>query len=106
MFTPNCNSYSLAQKLTGFVLNVPKSCTLCSLGQTGYVCFPQAKIKIPKRGSRNLRKQGTKSRSGDPKLDALRANLVVHDAKLQMEAGKQGRTHPMPRWAGVPREKN
>ncbi|MFS7935700.1 hypothetical protein Hanom_Chr05g00406641 [Helianthus anomalus] len=24
----------LAQKLTSFVLNVPKSCTLCSLGQT------------------------------------------------------------------------
>ncbi|MFS7993576.1 hypothetical protein Hanom_Chr12g01095751 [Helianthus anomalus] len=67
---------------------------------------PKPKSRSPKRGSRNRRKQGTKSRSGDPKLDALRANLVVHDAKLQMEAGKQGRTHPMPRWAGVPWEKN
>ncbi|MFS7914865.1 hypothetical protein Hanom_Chr02g00158601 [Helianthus anomalus] len=34
MFTPNCWRCPLAQKLTSFVLNVSKSCTLCPLGQT------------------------------------------------------------------------
>ncbi|MFS8021267.1 hypothetical protein Hanom_Chr16g01425431 [Helianthus anomalus] len=34
MFTPNCRRCHLAQKLTSFVLNVAKSCTLCPLGQT------------------------------------------------------------------------
>ncbi|MFS7930276.1 hypothetical protein Hanom_Chr04g00342331 [Helianthus anomalus] len=34
MFTPNCRRCPLAQKLTSFVLNVPKSCTLYPLGQT------------------------------------------------------------------------
>ncbi|MFS7910681.1 hypothetical protein Hanom_Chr02g00109061 [Helianthus anomalus] len=34
MFTPNCRRCPFAQKLTSFVLNVPKSCTLCPLGQT------------------------------------------------------------------------
>ncbi|KAF5755653.1 hypothetical protein HanXRQr2_Chr17g0805181 [Helianthus annuus] len=34
VFTPNCKRCPLAQKLTSFVLNVPKSCTLCPLGQT------------------------------------------------------------------------
>ncbi|MFS8013018.1 hypothetical protein Hanom_Chr14g01327811 [Helianthus anomalus] len=34
MFTPNCRRCPLAQKLTSFVLNVSKSCTLCPLGQT------------------------------------------------------------------------
>ncbi|MFS7963835.1 hypothetical protein Hanom_Chr08g00742981 [Helianthus anomalus] len=33
-FTPNCRRCPLAQKLTSFVLNVLKSCTLCPLGQT------------------------------------------------------------------------
>ncbi|MFS7932086.1 hypothetical protein Hanom_Chr04g00363681 [Helianthus anomalus] len=33
MFTPNCRRCLLAQKLTSFVLNVSKSCTLCPLGQ-------------------------------------------------------------------------
>ncbi|MFS7990476.1 hypothetical protein Hanom_Chr11g01059291 [Helianthus anomalus] len=34
MFTPNCRRYPLSLKLTGFVLYVTKSCTLCPLGQT------------------------------------------------------------------------
>ncbi|MFS7955061.1 hypothetical protein Hanom_Chr07g00638131 [Helianthus anomalus] len=34
MFTPNCRRCSLAQKFTGGVLNLSKSCTLCPLGQT------------------------------------------------------------------------
>ncbi|MFS7984256.1 hypothetical protein Hanom_Chr11g00984371 [Helianthus anomalus] len=34
MFTSNCRRCPLAQKLTGFVLNVLKSCTLCPLDQT------------------------------------------------------------------------
>ncbi|MFS7971972.1 hypothetical protein Hanom_Chr09g00839131 [Helianthus anomalus] len=34
MFTSNCRRCPLAQKLTGFVLNVSKSYTLCPLGQT------------------------------------------------------------------------
>ncbi|MFS7992031.1 hypothetical protein Hanom_Chr12g01077511 [Helianthus anomalus] len=34
MFTPNCKRYPLAQKLTSFVLNVSKSCTLYPLSQT------------------------------------------------------------------------
>ncbi|MFS7972701.1 hypothetical protein Hanom_Chr09g00847871 [Helianthus anomalus] len=34
MFTSNCRRYPLAQKLTSYVLNVSKSCTLCPLGQT------------------------------------------------------------------------
>ncbi|MFS7922716.1 hypothetical protein Hanom_Chr03g00252271 [Helianthus anomalus] len=33
-FTPNYRRYPLAQKLTSFVLNVLKSCTLCPLSQT------------------------------------------------------------------------
>ncbi|MFS7961890.1 hypothetical protein Hanom_Chr08g00720311 [Helianthus anomalus] len=34
MFTPNCRSYHFFQKFKGGVLNLPKSCTLCRLGQT------------------------------------------------------------------------
>ncbi|MFS7916254.1 hypothetical protein Hanom_Chr02g00174961 [Helianthus anomalus] len=34
MFTLNCRHCPLAQKLTSFVLNFPKYCTLCPLGQT------------------------------------------------------------------------
>ncbi|MFS8004569.1 hypothetical protein Hanom_Chr13g01227401 [Helianthus anomalus] len=34
MFTPNCRRCPLAQKLTGYVLNVSKSCTLCPLALT------------------------------------------------------------------------
>ncbi|MFS7907502.1 hypothetical protein Hanom_Chr01g00072131 [Helianthus anomalus] len=34
MFTLNCRRCPLAQNLTSFVLNIPKSCTLCPLGQT------------------------------------------------------------------------
>ncbi|MFS7916850.1 hypothetical protein Hanom_Chr03g00182201 [Helianthus anomalus] len=34
MFTSNCRRCSLSQKLTSYVLNVSKSCTLCHLGQT------------------------------------------------------------------------
>ncbi|MFS7970277.1 hypothetical protein Hanom_Chr09g00819131 [Helianthus anomalus] len=34
MFTPNYRRCPLAQKLTSFVLNVLKSCTLYHLGQT------------------------------------------------------------------------
>ncbi|MFS7993753.1 hypothetical protein Hanom_Chr12g01097811 [Helianthus anomalus] len=34
MFKPNCRRCPLTQKLTSFVLNVSKSCTLCPLGQT------------------------------------------------------------------------
>ncbi|MFS7931673.1 hypothetical protein Hanom_Chr04g00358711 [Helianthus anomalus] len=34
MFTPNCRHCPLPQKLTSFILNVLKSCTLCLLGQT------------------------------------------------------------------------
>ncbi|MFS7921603.1 hypothetical protein Hanom_Chr03g00238941 [Helianthus anomalus] len=34
MFTPNCRRCPFFQKLTGGVLNLPKSCTLCPLGQT------------------------------------------------------------------------
>ncbi|MFS7919939.1 hypothetical protein Hanom_Chr03g00218531 [Helianthus anomalus] len=34
MFTSNCRRCPLAQKLTSFVLNVPKSCTLCPLSLT------------------------------------------------------------------------
>ncbi|MFS7934338.1 hypothetical protein Hanom_Chr05g00390441 [Helianthus anomalus] len=34
MFTSNYRRCPLAQKLASFVLNVSKSCTLCSLGQT------------------------------------------------------------------------
>ncbi|MFS7913101.1 hypothetical protein Hanom_Chr02g00137751 [Helianthus anomalus] len=33
MFTSNCRRCLLAQKLTSFVLNVPKSCKLRLLGQ-------------------------------------------------------------------------
>ncbi|MFS7976174.1 hypothetical protein Hanom_Chr10g00889341 [Helianthus anomalus] len=32
VFTPNCRRCLLAQKLTSFVLNVSKFCTLCPLG--------------------------------------------------------------------------
>ncbi|MFS7969323.1 hypothetical protein Hanom_Chr09g00807841 [Helianthus anomalus] len=53
------------------------------------MCAPSNPKSSPsKRGSRYLRKQGTKSGSGDPELDELRANMVAHDAKLQMEADK------------------
>ncbi|KAJ0698739.1 hypothetical protein HanOQP8_Chr10g0347971 [Helianthus annuus] len=53
------------------------------------MCAPPKPISSsPKRGSRSLRKQGTKSGSGDPELDELRANLVAHDAQLQLEADK------------------
>ncbi|MFS7912393.1 hypothetical protein Hanom_Chr02g00129461 [Helianthus anomalus] len=34
MFIPNCRCCPLAQKLTSFVVNVLKSCTLCLLGKT------------------------------------------------------------------------
>ncbi|MFS7998602.1 hypothetical protein Hanom_Chr12g01155861 [Helianthus anomalus] len=34
MFTQNSRWCPLAQKLTSYVLNVLKSCTLCPLGQT------------------------------------------------------------------------
>ncbi|MFS7992341.1 hypothetical protein Hanom_Chr12g01081141 [Helianthus anomalus] len=34
MFTPNCRHCPLFQKFTGGVLNLPKSCMLCPLGQT------------------------------------------------------------------------
>ncbi|MFS7987717.1 hypothetical protein Hanom_Chr11g01026181 [Helianthus anomalus] len=34
MFTPFCRRCPLTQKLTSFVLNVPKSCTFYPLGQT------------------------------------------------------------------------
>ncbi|MFS7988825.1 hypothetical protein Hanom_Chr11g01039411 [Helianthus anomalus] len=34
MFTQHCRHCPLAQKLTSFVLNVTKSCTLYPLGQT------------------------------------------------------------------------
>uniref|UniRef100_A0A251TEE1 DUF4283 domain-containing protein n=1 Tax=Helianthus annuus TaxID=4232 RepID=A0A251TEE1_HELAN len=53
------------------------------------MCAPPKPISSsPKRGSRSLRKQGTKSGSGDPELDELGANLVAHDAQLQLEADK------------------
>ncbi|MFS8029264.1 hypothetical protein Hanom_Chr16g01520331 [Helianthus anomalus] len=34
MFTPNCRRRPLAQKFTGGVLYLSKSCTFCPLGQT------------------------------------------------------------------------
>ncbi|MFS8011590.1 hypothetical protein Hanom_Chr14g01310891 [Helianthus anomalus] len=53
MFTPNCRRRPLVQKLTSFVLNIPKSCTLCPLGQTHLVflvnlvmCFAHESILV------------------------------------------------------------
>ncbi|MFS7934050.1 hypothetical protein Hanom_Chr05g00386941 [Helianthus anomalus] len=37
MFTPNYSRCPLPLKLTGFVLNVSKCCTLCSLGLTQFI---------------------------------------------------------------------
>ncbi|MFS7973119.1 hypothetical protein Hanom_Chr09g00852831 [Helianthus anomalus] len=34
MFVPNFRRFPLPLKLTSFVINVSKSCTLCPLGQT------------------------------------------------------------------------
>ncbi|MFS7936884.1 hypothetical protein Hanom_Chr05g00421031 [Helianthus anomalus] len=34
MFVPNCRRCPLPLKLTGFVLNISKSCTLCPLALT------------------------------------------------------------------------
>ncbi|MFS7969933.1 hypothetical protein Hanom_Chr09g00815041 [Helianthus anomalus] len=39
MFTPNCRRCPLALKLTGFVLNVSKSCTVCPLSLTQFILF-------------------------------------------------------------------
>ncbi|MFS7893901.1 hypothetical protein Hanom_Chr00s001256g01677921 [Helianthus anomalus] len=39
MFVPNFRRCLLPLKLTSFVLNVSKSCTLCSLGQTQLIFF-------------------------------------------------------------------
>ncbi|MFS7951266.1 hypothetical protein Hanom_Chr07g00592971 [Helianthus anomalus] len=46
MFTPNCRRYPLALKLTGFVLNVTKSFTLCPLGQTQVMCHAHEDIFV------------------------------------------------------------
>ncbi|MFS7917840.1 hypothetical protein Hanom_Chr03g00193901 [Helianthus anomalus] len=37
MFTPNCRRCTLPLKLTGFVLNVSKSCTLCPMSLTQFI---------------------------------------------------------------------
>ncbi|MFS7935047.1 hypothetical protein Hanom_Chr05g00398841 [Helianthus anomalus] len=34
MFTSNCRHCPFGEKFTGGVLNLPKSCTFCPLGQT------------------------------------------------------------------------
>ncbi|MFS7957962.1 hypothetical protein Hanom_Chr07g00672681 [Helianthus anomalus] len=34
MYVPNCRRCHLTSKLTDFILNVSKYCTLCPLGQT------------------------------------------------------------------------
>ncbi|KAJ0434103.1 hypothetical protein HanIR_Chr17g0877671 [Helianthus annuus] len=34
MFKSNCRRCPFSQKFTGGVLNLPKSCTFCTLGQT------------------------------------------------------------------------
>ncbi|MFS7973273.1 hypothetical protein Hanom_Chr09g00854701 [Helianthus anomalus] len=39
MSVPNFRHYPLPLKLTSFVLNVSKSCTLCPLGQTRLIFF-------------------------------------------------------------------
>ncbi|MFS8005979.1 hypothetical protein Hanom_Chr13g01243821 [Helianthus anomalus] len=39
MFTPNCRRCPLSLKLTGFVLNVSKSCTMCPLSLTQFIFF-------------------------------------------------------------------
>ncbi|KAJ0533916.1 hypothetical protein HanRHA438_Chr09g0395371 [Helianthus annuus] len=39
MFTPNYRRYPLSLKLTGFVLNVSKSCTVCPLSLTQFIFF-------------------------------------------------------------------
>ncbi|MFS7972710.1 hypothetical protein Hanom_Chr09g00847961 [Helianthus anomalus] len=43
----------------------------------------------PRKGTRNLRNRASKSTSRDPKLDAIRAENMTHDAQLQKEFGKE-----------------
>ncbi|MFS8013801.1 hypothetical protein Hanom_Chr15g01337361 [Helianthus anomalus] len=43
----------------------------------------------PKKGTRSLRNRASKSNSGDPDLDAIRAANIAHDAKLQKDFDKE-----------------